>query len=223
MLDSVASVSVTAFRWDWGSGPAWAAVIIASIVGWFTSRGAIAAFRSYKEDNERRRIDQAALVYCTVATKSSIGPNFEVPYLDFDPVGSDVLGGEAFVHDMRSKGEEIWRSGSASLRELEIALTNRSAKPITRVGIAVRWNVDEYLWDLDPGSEKRVQHGSIEDVLPESARVITFYFRYDRVPASDFDVAVTFTDSAGNRWVRINLAPPVSIPPRYLPFQEVPK
>ena len=191
---------------DWGSVPQWLTFAIALPVGGFTVWGIITARRSYQKSVADTHVAQARLVYATLASTRGVSsgrlfPEGWMPSADNQQVGLDLI---EFIDDplrVKKKVEtastdlvcfllDVHNTSKEVIGAVEVTLIDNR----TEEEIGVRWAVGT----VDPES---MQQQLICVPLPDPN---TFRGLYAQV---------TFRDSAGTWWRRIDSRPVDEIEP----------
>ena len=187
----------------------------AVVVGAFTIFNVRTARRAYVEGKWDRKVAQARLVwverygYFRVAEQ---GSQVDLGVADMPPPDARITDVQFIeLRDMPGAQSGIEES-QVPVWTMEILrffakVTNNSKEPIGDVNVRVHV-VDSVLTE---GKRGRL----FEVIPPEDSRMVEIHLPAGRYDAEDFRLSLTFTDSAGHRWWRMQTRPPREMDPDF--------
>jgi hypothetical protein len=198
---------------DLGSAPAWVAALTAVVVGAFTILNVRTARRAYVEGKWDRKVAQARLVWVErhgYYRVTAEGQQVDLGITDMPPPDARITD-VRFIElrdqpGAKSSTEEsqvpVW---TMDILRFFVKITNNSKEPIGEVNVRV------HVFDRILAEGKR---GRLFEVIPpEDWRMVEIHLPAGRHDADDFRLSLTFTDSAGHRWWRMETRPPKEMNP----------
>jgi hypothetical protein len=192
---------------DWGNAPAWAAVVVATVVGTFTIGNVIIARRAYVDSAWDRKVRVSRLVWATKgpAVGYSAGDSFRPNQSLFPSRLPDYGSASTFFENVQDPDSgEMRYLVSHPFTLMKVNVTNNSDEPIGSVRIALLYR----------GEPLNYAPVAFRVIPPRTTRSVKVFadIKYERRQAKAIRVRVRFTDSAGHRWQRVGTSPPTEVP-----------
>ena len=187
----------------WGTAPTWITAGAALIVGCFTVYGILTARRSYKDSVWQTKVKVARLIYCDVEMTNNADQG--QPFTGFRLRDFNHWYGEDHYLTERGMSAYGFLDGHAArdVAGFHVTVKNNSDEPVGGAWLKVLSPLNQtpvpttslmLLGTIDPGETK------------ECAIIIPRNWAAELT--SDAGIELTFTDSAGVHWKRLETEPP---------------
>lgn len=182
---------------DWGTAPAWAAIVVAVVAGWFAYRNVATAQRAYADNSWDRKVNVARLVYVDVLNFADVEEGADRPY--FKP--TEVTFGDAYFKARNVNGI-VSECALTDVTGFHVLLVNNSDEPVGNPILVAQsgdWLESEIV--------------SIPTLKPKSETLAVVWFMRAWDTSGFISLTMSFTDSAGHSWSREGTNPPVEVDP----------